>query len=141
MGDLSGIGASLFGGRWNPKGMRVLYTAESRSLAALEFYAGRGRAGTLIGLSLAIIAIPDTVSISRLTVADLPPGWKSYPAPVELAELGAQWIESAETLVLSVPSALIPQEHNYLINPAHPEMAQVRVDQIEEYSYDQRFLS
>jgi RES domain-containing protein len=139
--DLSGIGASAHGGRWNPKGIGVIYTSQSRSLAALELYVNRTRAATLKGLSLATIIISETVTIKQIKVDDLPIGWNTYPAPAELARIGAQWVKSGETLVLAVPSAVMYQECNYLINPAHPEMAQVGMGNIEDYTFDQRFLS
>ena len=139
--DLSGIGASIQGGRWNPKGISVLYTSQSRSLAALELYVNRTRAATLKGLSLATIIIHETATTKQIMLDDLPKGWNTYPAPPELAHIGAKWVKSRETLVLAVPSAVMHQERNYLINPAHPEMVRVRMGDIEDYTFDQRFLS
>jgi RES domain-containing protein len=139
--DLSGTGASLFGGRWNPKGMRMVYTAESRSLAALELYANRSRAGLFMNLSLATIIVPDDAAIRNIAPSDLPPGWNRYPAPIELSTLGAEWVAALDSLALIVPSALIPHENNCLLNPLHPQMAQVSLGEIEEYTFDQRFLA
>jgi len=138
--DMSGSGSRIHGGRWNPKGTSVLYTSESRSLAALELYANRARVAKVRGFSVAKIVIPDKATIKKLTLADLPKDWNRYPAPVELANIGAQWVGSGETLVLSVPSVLVYQERNYLINPAHPEMVKVRIDVIEEYVLDRRLI-
>ena len=139
--DMSGMGARIHGGRWNPKGVSMLYTSMSRALAALELYANRTRVVTLKGFSLAAIIVPDAVTIKEIALADLPVGWNGYPAPVDLSNIGAQWVVSGETLVLAVPSALVHQERNYLINPEHPEMVQVRMGDIEEYRFDRRLLS
>ncbi len=139
--DMSGIGARIHGGRWNPKGVSMLYASKSRALAALELYANRARVITLKGLRLATIIIPDTATMKEITPADLPVGWNRYPAPVELSNIGAQWVAAGETLVLAVPSALVHQERNYLINPGHPEMVRVRMGEVEEYTFDRRLLS
>lgn len=134
------MGASLFGGRWNSKGVPVVYTAQSRSLAALELYANRSKAGMLMNLSLAAVAIPEVVTIREIDVSDLPLGWNKYPAPLQLAAIGSKWAASLESLVLCVPSALVPKEKNYLLNPIHPDMGHVSIVEIEDYTFDQRFL-
>lgn len=139
--DLSGTGPRLYGGRWNPKGVSVVYTSETRSLAVLEFYVHLSRAVILPGLCLVSIKIPDRVSSKEITVADLPKDWRAYPAPPELAALGAKWIRSGESLLLCVPSAVMPPECNILINPAHPEMKNVQIIEIEKYILDKRLLS
>lgn len=134
------MGASLFGGRWNSKGVPVVYTTQSRSLAALELYANRSKAGMLMNLSLAAVAISEKATIREIDVSDLPSGWNKYPAPLELADIGSKWAASLDSLVLCVPSALIPKEKNYLLNPLHPDMAYASIVEIEEYTFDQRFL-
>jgi RES domain-containing protein len=138
--DLSGMGASMFGGRWNHKGGPVVYTSESRSLAALELYANRSKAGIAMNLSLAALAIPEHAAIREVLASELPAGWSRYPAPLELAVIGSEWAASLQSLVLGVPSALIPHERNYLLNPLHPHMADVVIVGVEEYTFDQRFL-
>lgn len=138
--DLSGTGASLVGGRWNSKGVPVVYTAQSRSLAALELYANRSKAGMLMNLSLAAVAISEKATIHEIDVSDLPSGWNKYPAPLELADIGSKWAASLDSLVLCVPSALVPKEKNYLLNPLHPDIACVSIVETEEYTFDQRFL-
>lgn len=140
-GDLSGTGAGLHGGRWNPRGVNMVYSAESRALAALELYANRSSAAVLANLSLVSIVIPDDIAVKRIREGDLPRGWNRYPAAPELPDLGAAWVGSRETLVLCVPSALMPRENNYLINPAHADMSRIHLGEIEEYRFDQRFLT
>ncbi|OPY60379.1 MAG: RES domain protein [Syntrophorhabdaceae bacterium PtaU1.Bin034] len=139
--DLSGEGAKLYGGRWNPEGHPVVYTSESRSLAALEFYAHRSRSRHLIDLTLVQIVIPDDVEAKHLKLGDLPEGWDNYPAPDSLALIGAEWLNSKSSLSLIVPSAIVPQESNVLINPAHDEMRRVFIGEVEEFSFDRRFLA
>jgi RES domain-containing protein len=139
--DLSGTGPRLYGGRWNPKGGSVIYTSESRALAALEFYVHLSRAVILPGLSVVAIEIPDSVSRKEIAVTDLPRDWRTYLAPSELAAVGAEWVRSRESLLLRVPSAVMPPERNILINPVHPEMQEVQIIEIEEYALDQRLIS
>ena len=136
--DLSGAGPRLYGGRWNPKGISVVYTSESRALAALEFFVHLSRTVIPPSFSLASIEIPDTASIKKITVEELPRYWRSYPAPTKLAALGGAWIRSKESLLLRVPSVIMPPEGNILINPAHPEMIGVRIIKVEPYSPDPR---
>lgn len=135
------MGAGLHGGRWNPKGINVIYTAESRALAALELIANRGRVTTLSNLNLVSLIVPDGIAMKKLLPEDLPAGWNVYPAPDALRDIGGQWATSMETLLLCVPSALVAKELNYIINPAHVDMAKLRIGEIEEYNFDQRFLS
>jgi RES domain-containing protein len=139
--DLSGAGPRLYGGRWNPKGVSVIYTSESRALAVLEFYVHLSRSVILPGLSIVSIEIPDSVSRKEIAMSDLPKNWRTYPAPPELAAIGAEWVRSRESLLLHVPSAIMPPERNSLINPVHSEMRKVRIIEIEEYGLDQRLIS
>jgi RES domain-containing protein len=140
-GDLSGSGPRLYGGRWNPKGMGVIYTSESRALAALEFFVHLSRTVIPPGLSLASIEVPDQASVKEITLKELPPNWRSYPAPPELADIGASWIRSKKSLLLRLPSVIMPPEKNVLINPVHPEMTGVRITKVEPYSPDPRLTS
>ena len=138
IGDLSGSGPRLYGGRWNPKGMGVIYTSESRALAALEFFVHLSRTVIPPGLSLATIEIPDKASAKEITAEELPRNWRSYPAALELADIGASWIRSKKSLLLRLPSVIMPPEKNVLINPAHPEMTGVRIIKVDLYSPDPR---
>jgi RES domain-containing protein len=139
--DLSGTGPRLYGGRWNPKGMGVIYTSESRALAALELFVHLSRTIIPPSFSLASIEILDTASIKKITLEELPRYWRSYPPPTKLAALGASWIRSKESLLLRVPSVIMPPEGNILINPAHPEMTCVRILKVEAYSPDPRLTT
>jgi RES domain-containing protein len=138
--DLSGAGPRLYGGRWNRKGISVVYTSESRALAALEFFVHLSRTVVPAGFSLVSIEIPETASQKEIARKDLPQNWREYPAPPELADIGATWIRSKQSLLLRVPSVIIPPESNFLINPAHPEMTGVRINKVEPYSPDPRLI-
>lgn len=138
--DLSGEGARRFGGRWNPEGIPVLYTSESVALAALEVlvnvppeYLGEGM------FSLISLTIPDDAPYQILEPATLPVDWRSYPAPPVLAELGRQWVEGGNSLVLKVPSVVVGGTGwNYLLNPRHPEYQLIRLVQITPFIFDVR---
>lgn len=89
-----------------------------------------------------LVAVPaeisDEVSRRQLSIRDLPPDWRAYPAPERLADLGTEWVRSAQTALLIVPSVIIPQESNYLINPAHRDTTGIRVGRPEAFSVDPR---
>ena len=130
------MGASLYGARWNHKGTRVIYTAESRALCALEVLVNADElADDYISIS---IEIPDDLAITSLSVADLPTGWDSYPSPRATSDIGTGWAKGLTTAVLSVPSAVIPRERNYILNPVHPEFARIRFASPEPFYFDDR---
>jgi RES domain-containing protein len=136
--DLSGSGPRLYGGRWNPKGTGLIYTSENRALAALELFVHMSRTTIPPNLSLATIKIPDSASKREIAAKELPRNWRSFPAPPELAEIGESWIKLKSSLLLLVPSVIMPSELNVLINPAHPEIIGVRIIKVESYSFDKR---
>jgi RES domain-containing protein len=82
--------------------------------------------------------IPDSVEITRIRPSDLPRDWRSLPRPRALADLGSHWAVARKTAVLAVPSAIIPQELNYLLNPLHPHFKRVRIGRPEPFSFDPR---
>jgi RES domain-containing protein len=138
--DLLGNGARIAGGRWNEKGTAVLYVSESRALATVEYLVHVPIAIKPKDLSIATLEMPDSISKAMLTAADLPPNWRAYPAPPELAKIGTEWVAAGLELLLFVPSAIVPGEANILINPAHPDMKTVRLLSVENYRFDERLL-
>lgn len=136
--DLSGEGARLYGGRWNKKGDPVVYTSESVSLAAMEVLVNLPAADLPNDLRLITIQIPDDADIHEIRTDELPEGWTRYPSPELLANMGKRWIESGETLLLRVPSAVIPWEQNMLINPLHKMMESVEIESMEPFGFDNR---
>jgi len=138
--DLSGEGARLYGGRWNQKGSSVLYTSESRSLATVEYLVHLPISVLPSDVCIAEIEIQEIASTQTVEIADLPKYWMNYPAPMELMEIGEEWKRIGTSLVLKVPSVVVKNEWNYLINPIHPSFQNVKVVSIEEYIFDQRLM-
>lgn len=138
--DLSGTGAKLYGGRWNHIGYPVLYASGSRSLAALEFLVHVDMALAPTNLSIAEINITKKVKRESIDVLNLPPGWREYPAPQALADLGTGWLKSKSSLLLDIPSAVVDKEVNTLINPAHSDIKHLSMVNIERFSFDPRLL-
>jgi RES domain-containing protein len=82
--------------------------------------------------------IPEDVPITRVKPGELAPNWRTIPSPEDLAELGTRWLRARNTLVLAVPSAIIPRELNYLLNPLHPHFKRVRIGRPEPFFFDPR---
>ena len=138
--DLSGAGARLYGGRWNHKGISIVYTSESRSLATVEYLVHVNLAIVPSGLTIASIKIPKRIITKQISTSDLPANWREFPAPSQLAEIGTKWALANETLLLRVPSAVIEHEFNILINPAHPDSKHVKITHVEDCRFDKRLL-
>jgi RES domain-containing protein len=132
----SGEGARLYGGRWNPKGVRVAYTASSRALAMLEMLVQ----DQPLRAKYVIIAawIPSIIRIERVSPSKLPDNWQAAQHVEILRQIGADWIRRGRTAVLCVPSAVVPQESNYLLNPAHPDFNKIKLGKAEVLKTDRR---
>ena len=138
--DLSGTGARVYGGRWNNAGYPIVYSSGSRSLAALEFLVHVPMALAPDNLSIAEIEITDNIKRESITTKELPSNWRSYPAPEQLANIGTKWIKSTSSLLLDIPSAVIDQEVNTLINPLHPDMKHVNLAKVEKFYFDSKLF-
>jgi RES domain-containing protein len=134
----TGEGARLYGGRWNPKGVPLVYTAESQALAVLEILVQDEPLRARYVLIPAYI--PDELAVDRITVDQLPPDWRSPEVRGELQKRGADWIRSGASAVLAVPSAVIPAETNYLLNPEHSDFARIGIGEPLELVTDLRLL-
>lgn len=137
--DLSGEGARLHGGRWNHIGTACLYTSQSRSLAVLELSVNVSRASVLRYLSMVEIEIPD--DMLELDVAALPGNWREAPAPASTKDFGSDLMNKNEHVIIKIPSSVIPEEFNYLINPKHTLAGECRIIEIKEFTYDIRIKS
>lgn len=128
--------------RWNIKGQHVLYTGSSRSLSSLELIVHKGAVAPLEEYRVMVISIADDDYLfKQIQIKDLPPNWRTFAAYSKLQKIGSDWIVSQETLVLKVPSAVIPYEYNYIINTEHPEFSnKVHLARTEEYFWDSRLL-
>ena len=134
----SGNGARDYGGRWNHRGVALVYTAATLSLCALELFVNLDPEDAPQDLVAVAAQIPDGIEMLHVRVADLPADWRAYPAPSVLQDIGSAWVAAAATLVLSVPSAIIPQESNYLINPAHADFRRVEIARPDPFQFDPR---
>lgn len=135
-----GEGARLHGGRWTRRGTPAVYTAEHVSLAILEILVHLRDARFLSAYSLAAAHLDDS-QVERLAAAELPPSWRRFPPPPELQAVGERWFRSGASVALEVPSAVVPEERNYLLNPLHPDFASLRIDPPSPYELDLRLLS
>ncbi len=137
--DLSGTGARLYGGRWNSVGKPVVYLASSRALAVLEVLVHLP--ATLIPSNYCLVTLDAPDDVFKIVLNTLPPNWQEFPEPGILKTMGDQFIASNKHLLCSVPSAIVKEEHNYLLNPAHPKFLKVKVVSKEPFSFDERLIS
>jgi RES domain-containing protein len=138
---LSGEGAARFGGRWNPRGLALVYTSSSLSLAILELLVQTGARVVPGKLCSIRLDIPSDIERQRLEPGALPANWRAHPAPVSLQMLGRDWIEGGTTTVLSVPSAVVPEERNYLLNPVHPDFGRISIVSTSRIDLDRRLTA
>jgi len=128
---LSGEGARLYGGRWNPPGTAVVYASESRALAVLETFVHLTLEARTMQFLLYTITLPKRVRLQRHTR-------RRARKPAGNQEVGRAWIDDGAALAMVVPSVLVPQEANYVLNVRHPQFAQVRTGKPEPFSFDER---
>ena len=135
------LNASGAANRWNKKEELVIYAAGSRSLATLETVAHRVAINISSPYKLLTISISDKTPIKEMAIKDLPANWNTIEGYIELQEIGSKWVNSRETLILKVPSAIISQEFNYIINTKHPLFAtNIRLKSAEDFAWDKRLL-
>jgi len=135
--DRQGIGARDAGGRWNHIGIPVLYAGATIAIAALEKFAQLS--GTAPpDLVLVRIRLPDKHSAETPSLARLPKDWNALPAAPGSMDFGTAWVKEMRSLVLYVPSVLVPEARNAVLNPAHPEFAAVKMTIEREFGYDDR---
>ena len=134
----AGDGARRYGGRWNRKGVPLVYTAGTQSLAMLEMLV---QDEPLRARYVIIEArIPKGVTIDRIRVADLPSDWRDIAARENLQAIGTQWARKGTAAVLAVPSAVIPVETNYLLNPQHPDFRRIKIGKPQRFEPDLRLI-
>lgn len=137
--DLSGKGAELFGGRWNRKGIRLVYASSSRALACLESVVHLNADDLPLNRYLVQVDIPRQSWEAR-TVLDPASlvGWDAQPEGATSLDWGTQWAQSKLSLIAEVPSVIVPEETNLLINPAHPDIGRVVATKVRKWVYDNR---
>lgn len=131
-----GEGARLAGGRWNHKGTPLVYCGATASLCALEVLAHSAK----LPADMIVIGarIPKSVSIRTIEETDSPSNWSGPVATKKTKDIGTSWAKSGATAVLSVPSVVVPNERNYLLNPAHPDFSKIRFSAPKPFVFDKR---
>jgi RES domain-containing protein len=133
--------ASGVSNRWNKKDEFVIYTGSSRSLSTLEMVVHRSYINISSSYKLLLIVITDESLIKEIKINELPEHWKTLEAYLELQEMGSKWYNSNESLVLKVPSAIVPQEYNYIINTKHPKFStHIILQDVDDLVWDKRLL-
>ena len=135
----SGEGTRRVGGRWTPAGYRVVHAASSIALAVLE---------TLVHVDPSVmpahrvipVDIPEAVPVTTVAVADLPDHWRRTPPSPSLRKIGKAWLDAGETAVMQVPSAIVPEESNYLVNPLHADFARLAIHAPAPFEIDRRLF-
>lgn len=136
----NGEGAWEHGGRWNQEGHRAVYLAESVSLCALEILVHVDPEDMPSNYYCYEVEIPAGIRIGRFEVDSLPKNWRRYPPPPSTQRLGAEWLRSGSSAVLSVPSAVIPPERAYVLNPEHKDFAKIRIGEPKPFRLDPRLI-
>ncbi len=133
-----GEGTRRAGSRWVPKGLAAMYTSATLSLAALELFVHTDP--DLVPAHLVAIPadVPDNLPIIEVQIADLPAHWRASPPPEALQDVGRAWHAAGRTAIVSVPSAIVPLERNYILNPAHGDFSRIRIGRPIQFSFDPR---
>lgn len=124
--------------RWNPNETEVIYTASSRSLACLENVVHRSQLGLNQLFSVMTIEVPDSVRKEIVKLSDLPVDWREFAQMPLTQNIGENWLTKAQTAILQVPSSIIEEEANYLINPQHPDFKKVKLINTDKFVFDMR---
>lgn len=135
----TGEGARLYGGRWNPAGTRATYVSATRSLAALEVLvhqAERVPSGSFLFFE---VRFQESL-VTKVSENDLPANWRTFPPQKSTVEIGGDWIAAHASAVLEVPSILIPEESNFVLNFEHPRAAEIEIRKPQLFSFDPRYL-
>lgn len=138
--DLSGKGAEMYGGRWNSKGIPIVYTSASRALCVAELAVNLALGLTPPDYRLVVIDIPED-SIYKLPRDQYPEDWRSVPHIDTTQLIGDSFILDSKHLVLKVESAVVQDEYNYLINPRHRLFSEVKTIEVQEFRFDSRLGS
>jgi RES domain-containing protein len=132
-----GEGARLFGGRWNSSGTSMVYTAQTQSLAILEMLVHLDSLDVLKRYVLFGVEIEEAL-IASVDLSLLPRNWKVDPVLASVQAVGDRWAAGRDSVALSVPSALVPDERNFLLNLAHPDFSKLRIGKPMKFQFDPR---
>ena len=135
----NGEGARLYGGRWNSVGVAMVYASEHKSLAALEVRVHIDTTSKIKRFKSFAFQFDESL-LELFRPALLPEDWWQEPPPPSLQQLGDAWVVSAKSPILAVPSVIIPDELNYLLNPNHPDFARIKLERPSDFTFDPRLL-
>ena len=133
----TGDGARVHGGRWNSKGVAVVYTADSLALASIEMIVNLP-APKMLQKYVRISAYISLDLVLELSEVDLPEDWNSRPISPSTRAIGDHWAKKQSSAALRVPSIVVPDEYNYLLNPSHPDFTKVKIGKPIVYFFDPR---
>lgn len=137
--DLTGLGARLYGGRWNSKGISMLYTSSSRALATLEVLVHMPATITLVDYSIITIDVPEN-SIEEIPFSVIKSEYEIYGLNANFSQIGNAFCKKNNHLLLKVPSIIIREEFNYLINPSHKLFKEIRIKERKPFALDTRLV-
>lgn len=130
-------GAALYGGRWNPIGLPALYCGGSIAITTLEKLVHLGTT-PCPPLMLVAVDLPEAGAVFEPDPDTVPAGWNALPVSTIAQSFGAAWLRRGDTLAMKVPSVIVPEEANFVINPLHPHYPQVRFTAVRPFSFDRR---
>jgi RES domain-containing protein len=136
----SGDGAKQFGGRWNPPGTPMVYTAQSLSLAILELIVHLEDDGDITSYAAIPVTFPRAL-VQILPESRWPDKWFSLPIAEPSQQVGKEWVDAMSSVVLQVPSSVVPRESNFLINPLHPKFSKLKIGSPQSLHIDQRLTN
>lgn len=138
--DLSGEGSRLAGGRWSSKGVPMVYTAENKALCMFELAVHVSMDSIPTNYKIVKIEISHSASIKKISIKNLPSDWRVLPYSNSTQQIGNDFIKRNKELVLKVPSAVVSDSFNYLINPKHKDIGLVKIIDKENIDLDSRIL-
>ncbi len=137
--DLSGKGAEIAGGRWNSKGIPVIYCGASRALCTTEIAVHTPLGNIPEDYQIVSIKIPD-IGFYEIPESKLPKNWRVFPHSIDTQKLGDQFVKANKHLVMRVPSAVVQGDFNFIINPRHKDFSKVKIQNVQAFSFDERLF-
>ncbi|MBC7425174.1 MAG: RES domain-containing protein [Bacteroidia bacterium] len=139
-GELSGKGAAIMGGRWNSPGIEIIYTSSNRSLTMAEVAVHFNAAMVPVDYMMVTILIPDSLSVKKIMLKELPENWNCFPPLSVIHHFGDKFVSEKKYCLLEVPSAVTQGDYNILINPNHPDYKKIKIKIIEKFPLDRRIF-
>ncbi len=130
--------ASCRAARWNSNDIEIIYTSSTRALACLENIVHRSQKGLNQSFKILTIEIPDSIVADSASIDELPDNWREYWNMHITRNLGDNWAEKGQSVLLKVPSSIIADEHNYLINPKHKDFKKIKLAKVDDFVFDDR---